>query len=204
MIDKMDVVSIRIVRDGSLLSNLPIDGPEAAVRALGDYLKDMDKEVVCIINIGNERKPVNCSFISVGTGRFAYLDVKDVFKSAVLSGAKYMLMLHNHPSGDLHPSTSDVKLTDKVLRACQLMDIPLLDHVIVGGDNKSYFSFQSKGLIDYDKSYYNFETDYRCLDFPTAFVADPDSAIQQFAQADSCIDCSQQNTEQAVRRHRGR
>ena len=60
-------------------------------------------------------------------------------KAAILSNASNMMLLHNHPSGNLEPSKEDTMLTDCMNRVCELMGIPLTDHIIVGGDNTRFF-----------------------------------------------------------------
>ena len=60
-------------------------------------------------------------------------------KAAILSNASNMMLLHNHPSGTLEPSKEDTMLTDRMNRVCELMGIPLTDHIIVGGDNTRFF-----------------------------------------------------------------
>lgn len=56
-------------------------------------------------------------------------------------------MVHNHPSGDTSPSKDDIRLTDRMQQACELIGIPLTDHIIVGTDNRQYFSFREKGEL---------------------------------------------------------
>jgi len=82
-----------------------------------------------------------------------------------------MLMVHNHPSGNLYPSKTDTLITDRMIQACNLMGIPLVDHIIVGGKNKEYFSFKEKQLMD-NVIKLNLETDYMKLDFPNTKVAE--------------------------------
>ena len=60
-------------------------------------------------------------------------------KAAILSNASNMMLLHNHPSGNLEPSKEDTMLTDRMNRVCELMGIPLTDHIIVGGYNTRFF-----------------------------------------------------------------
>ena len=69
-----------------------------------------------------------------------------------------MIMLHNHPSGKLNPSKWDTMITDRMLKVGELIGIPLRDHIIVGGDNHSYFSFREKGLMEFE--HVKLEEDY--------------------------------------------
>ena len=59
--------------------------------------------------------------------------------------AVYIMVLHNHPSGDPKPSRQDIEITNRLLKTGELMDIPLLDHIIIG-DNR-YISFKESGLL---------------------------------------------------------
>lgn len=71
----------------------------------------------------------------------------DVFVPACLTpGTTALLVAHNHPSGDPAPSADDARLTDRLAHAADVIDIPLLDHVIVGSDGR-YYSFREAGLL---------------------------------------------------------
>ena len=59
-----------------------------------------------------------------------------------------MILLHNHPSGNLFPSKEDCGITDRLLRLSELLGIPIVDHIIVGGHNREYFSFHEHCLIE--------------------------------------------------------
>jgi len=73
---------------------------------------------------------------------------------------------HFHPSGSLQPSKEDTKITDRMIKLTELMGIPLLDHIIVGGDNHQFFSFKEKGLMS--NPFISLSTNYQALDFGTA------------------------------------
>ena len=57
-----------------------------------------------------------------------------------------MMLIHCHPSGNIFPSKADTMMTDRMNKLCELIGIPLLDHIIVGGDNRAFFSFKEKGI----------------------------------------------------------
>ena len=73
-------------------------------------------------------------------------DVRVILQAAIKANASGMIAGHNHPSGNLNPSESDSKLTQKIKEAAQLMDIQLLDHLIISPDG-NYYSFADNGLI---------------------------------------------------------
>lgn len=144
---QLDVVSVRLVRDACLFSDEKITTPQAAVSLVGELLCEMDREVICVINLKSDGTPINCNFASIGAINHAVAEPRELFKSAILSNAAEMLLLHNHPSGTLQPSAEDVRMTDRMIKLSGLLGIPLLDHIIVGGDKGEYFSFREKEIL---------------------------------------------------------
>ncbi len=85
-----------------------------------------------------------------------------------------MMLIHCHPSGNIFPSKADTMMTDRMNKLCELIGIPLLDHIIVGGDNRAFFSFKEKGMIDNPRI--TLSTDYRNLDIKSPLVAEQGKA----------------------------
>ncbi len=166
----LDVVSIRLVKDAPLLSEHPINSPDDAVKLLGQYLCEMDREVFCIINLKTNQVPINCSIISVGSLNESLAHPREILKTSILSNADKIIMLHNHPSGTLTPSSFDTKMTDRMMQLCDMIGIPLIDHIIVGGDNNQYFSFKAKDILQH--SQIHLEDNYKNLNFDTTRVAE--------------------------------
>jgi len=73
------------------------------------------------------------------------IDVRIIMKMALDKLASSIILCHNHPSGNLIPSEADKEITKKIKEAGKFMDIPVLDHLIIGND--AYFSFADEGLI---------------------------------------------------------
>ena len=172
---KLEVVSVRLVKDAPFLSDRKINSPADAVKVVGDFLCEMDREVMCVINLKADNTPINCSIVSMGAISQTIAEPRELFKASILSNAARMILVHNHPSGSLEPSRQDTMITDRMLKLTGLMGIGFNDHVIVGGDNSQYFSFHEKGLLQYPKICLS--TDYRSLDFgSTAMVAEKKKA----------------------------
>ena len=74
----------------------------------------------------------------------------DVFKSSILSNADHIIAVHNHPSGKILPSRSDLYITQRLRLGGELMGIPLSDHIIIGGGSGQMFSFREHGLLQAD------------------------------------------------------
>lgn len=166
---RLDMVSVRLVKEAPLFSDHKLITPEDAVAAVGEMLCDMDREVMCVINLKTDGTPINCSIASIGALNYAIAEPKELFRSAILSNAAYMIMAHNHPSANLMPSKEDVRVTDRMAKLGALLGISLADHVIVGGDNSQYFSFREKGLIR--NQALSFSADYKDLDFGQPVLA---------------------------------
>lgn len=143
----LDVVSIRLVKDAPIMSDYRLAGAEDVAALMGSVLGDLDKEVVCVINLKSDGTPINCNFAGMGTVSRSLACPRELFKSSILSNAAMMMLAHNHPSGNLTPSKEDINLTGHMIVLCDMMGIPLADHVIVGGDSGQYFSFLNNGLM---------------------------------------------------------
>ena len=164
--EQLTKVSIRLVSDPPLMSEKKLNSPDAAVELLGDYIAQMDREVLCVLNFNNVLQPINCNVVSIGTINSSVAAPREIMKSAVLSNASYMMIMHNHPSGNLTPSRDDIKITQRMIDACEIMGIPLLDHIIVGPRGKDFFSLKEKKTIEFglQKKY---QTDMDFIKFNT-------------------------------------
>lgn len=144
MADKLEQVAIRMVEQPPLYSNEPMNNPDAAIRVMNEFLSQMDRELFCIVNLQADLTPINMNIISVGSLNEALINPREIFKSAILSNAHSMMLIHNHPSGNLTPSTSDIQTTARIQQLGELMGISLVDHIITGRDG-NYYSFRDKG-----------------------------------------------------------
>ena len=170
MESQIDVVSVRLVKDATLMSKKPITMPMDVVELLGQNMCELDREVVCVINLRSDGIPVNCNFVSMGAVDECVAHPREILKSAILSNANSIILLHNHPSGNLSPSKWDSMITDRMLKVGELIGIPLRDHIIVGGDNRSYFSFREKGLMEFEHA--KLEENYQNIDRDRFAVAE--------------------------------
>ena len=144
--------SIRLVKERPLLSEEQLTSPEKVAMVVGDYIRDMDREALCVINFNSKLQPLNFNLVSIGAIDTTIASPREILKSAILSNAANMMILHNHPSNILEPSKEDIRTTAKLVDICNLVGIPLLDHIIVGPDKGRYFSLRDKQLVDFRKS----------------------------------------------------
>lgn len=143
----LDVAYIKLDKSYTLAEDRPIRSPDDAVAAIAEALKELDREVVCMVTLKSDNTPINASVISVGTLDVAVVYPREVMKMSILSNATKIMLFHNHPSGGALPSIQDIQLTDRIKQCCDLMDITFLDHIIIGAMSKEWFSFNEKGII---------------------------------------------------------
>lgn len=159
---ELEVVSVRLVKEAPLFSKNRLQNTTQVIAMLGEYMCEFDREVVCVVNLRSDMTPINVNFASIGAINAAVAHPRELLKTSILSNASNVLLIHCHPSGQLLPSKEDTKLTDRFNTICELVGIPLIDHIIVGGDNSEYFSYKEKGLIanpniKYATDYFNFD-----------------------------------------------
>ena len=85
--------------------------------------------------------------LSKGGVSASVVDVREIIKEATKKAASAIIMVHNHPSGEAEPSREDIAITRRVVEACSLMGIKVLDHIVIGKNKADYVSFTDRGLI---------------------------------------------------------
>ena len=169
MADKLEQVAIRMVEQPPLYSKEPMNNPDAAIRVMNEFLSQMDRELFCIVNLQADLTPINMNIVSVGSLNEALINPREIFKSAILSNAHSMMLIHNHPSGNLTPSTSDIQTTARMQELGELMGISLVDHIITGRDG-NYYSFRDKG--EFPDSRNRFSTRVEDIDLTKGMVTE--------------------------------
>ena len=106
-------------------------------------MQDLDVEEAWVLFMNQNFKLLRCMRLSRGGITETSVDVRVVMKEALLSGATVLALCHNHPSGNVKPSTDDDRITRRVQQACELMRIHFLDHLVI--TNGLYYSYQESG-----------------------------------------------------------
>ena len=83
--------------------------------------------------------------VSVGSLSASIVHPREVFRVAIQQAAASIILLHNHPSGDPSPSQEDIAVTEQLIKVGKIMDLPVLDHIIIG-DNK-FISLKEQGMV---------------------------------------------------------
>lgn len=142
----IEQVGIRQVREKVYYSTSAINTPKAAIDVFGEVLRFYDREVVGIVNVGENMIPLNVNICSVGTINRALVNPREMLKTSILSNASSVVVIHNHPSGSVNPSDFDFAITKRLSDVYKMMGIDFLDHIIVGND-KTYYSFAEQKEI---------------------------------------------------------
>ena len=136
-------VRLKLAEAEPLYSTEAITDSEKAVDVMAKALSEMDREYVCVVNLDTQRHPINFNIVSIGDLDQAQIPIQNVFKSAILSNAKSVLALHNHPSGSMDPSRADMDVTKRMVEAGSILGIPVTDHIIVAGGTGLHTSIRS-------------------------------------------------------------
>ena len=106
---------------------------------------NQEVEELWAIYMNMSSRIVKMKRISVGGIAQTLVDIRILLKEALLCNAVAMTICHNHPSGNVRPSSADDQLTEKISKACKTMDIRFLDHLIIADD--TYYSYADEGRL---------------------------------------------------------
>ncbi len=124
---------------------LKFDTPETVADYYMEQMRHLEKEKILLLLLDNKLHLIEEYMISLGTVNASLLSVRDVFIKALKARASHIMLLHNHPSGDPSPSKEDIMMTQTMKEAGKLMDIPLVDHIILG--DGSFVSLKKEELL---------------------------------------------------------
>ncbi|WP_337508358.1 RadC family protein [Mitsuokella jalaludinii] len=122
-----------------------IHGPEDAYEYAKNKLQYEQKEHFCVILLNTKNHIIGFREVSVGSLSASVVHPREVMLEAVKAHAASIILVHNHPSGDPTPSREDVNITDQLCKAGKVIDIPVLDHIIIG--HNRFISLKEKGMV---------------------------------------------------------
>ena len=116
-----------------------INSPKDVFERCQDF-KGMAKEVFKVFLLDSNNAVISSEIVSIGTLNMSVVHPREIFKLAIIKGANSIIMVHNHPSGNVEPSREDIEITQRLRDAGELLGIRILDHVIVSGKLDKYMS----------------------------------------------------------------
>jgi DNA repair protein RadC len=147
----VSVYRIGLVRDEHVkFDRVPLCGPSEAQRMIQNLILTLgqpDREQFCVLLLDTKNHPIGVNIVSTGGLSSASVHPREVLKPAILANAAAMILCHNHPSGATEPSLCDKDITERIIKAAQLLGIMVHEHLIINMDNDQYYSFAEQGFI---------------------------------------------------------
>lgn len=148
---KLDVDG-RAVLEKELSVNYPeldrtMNSPEKVVSLAKGYLRihENTEEHLYMLCMNTKLRLIGVFELSHGNVNSSIFSVREIFQKALLANAVSIILMHNHPSGDCKPSNEDIKVTERAVKAGEIVGVDVLDHIIIGND--SYCSLKEKGYV---------------------------------------------------------
>jgi DNA repair protein RadC len=128
-------------------STIEIRDARDVARVFQDVLRledriDQDKEHFYVMHVNTRQRIKLVELVAIGTLNHAEVHPRETFRRAIVEASDSILVAHNHPSGDVTPSEADITVTTRLHKAGQILQIPLLDHIIFTAQNGQFFSFK--------------------------------------------------------------
>ncbi|EGP5096656.1 TPA: JAB domain-containing protein [Enterococcus faecium] len=145
---RVDIVSLQLVKESSMLyKDRCCNSPQALYHLLSPFIEKKDREHLIVAGFNVKNEPTFINIAHIGTINQSLALPRDILKPAILSNSVAISIEHNHPSGNPTPSLTDIQFTTKLAKTCDLLDIRLLDHMIIGASGQ-YVSMRSEGHLD--------------------------------------------------------
>lgn len=129
---------------------LSINSPHKAESFIREDMTGLDHEEAWLIFLTSANTPIAKEMVSMGTLNQTLIDNRTVLRRVLLNNAAGFILVHNHPSGNPTPGSADIKVTERLRQACELMDVKLVDHIIFTED--AFYSFSEGQTFNTDKS----------------------------------------------------
>lgn len=140
---RVDLIRLKVVKESAGLYGISrFTEPHEAVAMVRPLISEADRELFLVMSVNTRMDPMAVEIVSVGTLNACLVEMREVFKHAILNNAAGIVCFHNHPSGDAEPSREDRLMTEKLKAAGELLGIPLVDHIIV--TEEQYYSFKEQ------------------------------------------------------------
>lgn len=133
------------IAEARALKRIRFEHPGLVADYYMEQLRHLEYEKILCIMLDNKSGLLSEQVISTGTVNRSVLSVRDIFVKALEQKAVYIMLLHNHPSGDPTPSREDLIATKQIKEAGEMLQIPLLDHIVIG--DGVYFSMAERNML---------------------------------------------------------
>ena len=136
----------RVYESKPLDNNLKCNSASKIFNHFKSELSGMNQECFYCLYLDQHKKLIDKKLLFKGTLNKSFIHPREIFKEAYLASAAYIICLHNHPSGNVIPSSDDINVTNNLIKIGKLQGIPIIDHIIVGDNN--YYSFYENDILE--------------------------------------------------------
>ncbi|MGG5342086.1 JAB domain-containing protein [Enterococcus sp. AZ192] len=144
---RVAIVSLELVKEASTFyAARTCTSPQAVYELFAPFIETKDREHLVVAGLNVKNEPTAIQVVHIGTINQSLAFPRDILKMALLSNSVSICVGHNHPSGSVTASLSDIEFTAKLEKACRLLQINLQDHLIIGSGGK-YLSMKAEGYI---------------------------------------------------------
>ena len=133
----------RINREVVSLNDVILNKTSLVFDYYKDRLSNLNQEYFYCVYLDNKKKVIKDKLLFIGTLNYSVVHPREVFKNAYLVSAAGIILVHNHPTGNVIPSKQDIDLTKNIISVGNILGIKVVDHVIIGKNN--YYSFLENG-----------------------------------------------------------
>lgn len=148
---RAQAMGLRLTREslyGWTLDRAPVHSPRDAAAIMAPIAELEPAEVFWILALDSQHRLIGNGPIVITRGilNSSLVHPREVFRAGIVAGAAALILCHNHPSGDPTPSPDDRAVTDQLVKAGVMLDLPVHDHLIIGAFGR-YTSFAEAGLL---------------------------------------------------------
>ena len=135
----------RINKSVDSLINIKANNPSIIFEYYKELLKYKKQEYFYAIYLNTKNRIIKDKLLYIGTINYSVVHPREVFKEAYLAGASSIILIHNHPTGNVLPSSNDIDTTKRLIEIGEIMGLKVVDHIIIGKD-KYYSFYENKDL----------------------------------------------------------
>lgn len=135
----------RRVQRNAGAGSMTVRSPEDVAAVCGPEMRDLKQEEFRVLCLSSSNRITRQRTVTKGLLNSSLTHAREVFREAILENAASVVLVHNHPSGNLEPSREDIQITKQLAEAGRIIGIPVHDHIIIAGD--SYTSLMERGLM---------------------------------------------------------
>lgn len=134
---KIQIIQLKqeILKEIEINNNKEFNSPDVSGEFFINYIGEYDREVFAVVGLNVKKQPTYCEICHIGILDQSPIHFREIFKGAILANSDSIIVAHNHVSCNLKPSNEDIKVTEALIEAGDLLGIKVLDHIIVSNSN---------------------------------------------------------------------